>query len=1016
LAFLIGLIFAPALVNAQATQYYTDIQNNLSLARELFRNAKYNAAYREFEKIKDKADEKSEIASEAYYYMSLSALRSGHVTGEKMLANFLKDYADSPFANYATFYLGEYQYDKKRWQLVTKTLAGVDRDGLSESDRIKCGYMAGYSYMMTEENDLALNEFIMIKDKNHILAKPSLYYWAHINYLKGNYEDALEGFRQLEGDPRFSKVIPMYVSQIYYKQERYADVVGYIVPIINQVEEAYKPELAKIIGDSYFHLNRYTDALQFLEYYHETPGTKSREDNYIMAYCLYATQQFAKAVPFFEKSSKGNDLMAQNSFYHLADAYIQTGQKEKARISFEAASELEFDDKIREDALFNYAKLTYELSYSPFNETIKAFDKYITMYPNSERNTAAYQYLVEVFMVTKNYRDAISSIEKIKVRNTELNRAYQRVTFYRGLELFHNQAYEQAIENFDKSLRNNHTAPIYASTLFWKSEALYRIGDYNSAITGFTKFIQTPGASAVTEYYEAYYSLGYSYFKLEDYRQAGTAFRKYQAAMSGRRSNKVADVHNRIGDTYFIARDYQEAVRNYQQAFNMKIYDADYALYRMAFCSGLQRNQEAKIAQLRNLISSFPQSAYADDAHFELARSYERDAKYNEAKREYQVILDRYKESSYFPKALLQMGLVHYNLEDYSKSLEYYKQVAEQYGGTQEAQSALMGIKNCYIEMNNPEAYFTYANKLGNTSYVTTSEQDSLTYITAEKMFMAGDPDAINRLNRYLQQFPNGSFVLNTHFYLGEALYNNKRYTESLDHYLFVAKQPLNVFSEPALSKTSEMLFNAKRYTEALENFDRLGTISNNQWNKVKAMAGKMRCNYLLERYRDAIEAAGQLRKAEKNTDALIREAGYISAKSYYLLGNYDASLPLMTEAASESNTVQGAEANFLVADIYFRKQNLAGAEKQIMTFIDKGTSHQFWLAKSFLLLADIYIARKDDFQARHTLKSLSENYPVQDDGILKEAGARLVAIDSREKAEQEQQPGNPMQIDLNQQ
>ena len=33
---------------------------------------------------------------------------------------------------------------------------------------------------------------------------------------------------------------------------------------------------------------------------------------------------------------------------------------------------MDFDQSIKEDALFNYAKVTYELSYTPFNEAIRA--------------------------------------------------------------------------------------------------------------------------------------------------------------------------------------------------------------------------------------------------------------------------------------------------------------------------------------------------------------------------------------------------------------------------------------------------------------------------------------------------------------------------------------------------------------------------------------------------------------------------------------------------------------------
>lgn len=230
----------------------------------------------------------------------------------------------------------------------------------------------------------------------------------------------------------------------------------------------------------------------------------------------------------------------------------------------------------------------------------------------------------------------------------------------------------------------------------------------------------------------------------------------------------MADVYNRVGDTHFVSREYSEAVRNYQQAFSMKVYDADYSLYQMAYCSGLQRNEAGKISQLRSLVTSFPQSPYVDDAHYELGRSYEREGKFSDAKREYQAIIDKYRESTYYPKALLQMGLVNYNLSEYQNALKYYKQVAENYGGTQEAQAALMGIKNCYVEMNNVDAYFAYANTLGSGSVVTTSEQDSLTYYSAEKQFMANDPNAIAQLERYLKQFPDGSFVLNAHFYLGK--------------------------------------------------------------------------------------------------------------------------------------------------------------------------------------------------------------------------------------------------------
>jgi hypothetical protein len=79
LGFIPGLMLIVFSLHAQETRYFSDVQKEIVLGKELFKGAKYNAAYRQFEKIREMADEKSEISSEAYYYMALSALRSEHV-------------------------------------------------------------------------------------------------------------------------------------------------------------------------------------------------------------------------------------------------------------------------------------------------------------------------------------------------------------------------------------------------------------------------------------------------------------------------------------------------------------------------------------------------------------------------------------------------------------------------------------------------------------------------------------------------------------------------------------------------------------------------------------------------------------------------------------------------------------------------------------------------------------------------------------------------------------------------
>jgi len=93
---------------------------------------------------------------------------------------------------------------------------------------------------------------------------------------------------------------------------------------------------------------------------------------------------------------------------------------------------------------------------------------------------------------------------------------------------------------------------------------------------------------------------------------------------------------------------------------------------------------------------------------------------------------------------------------------------------------------------------------------------------------------------------------------------------------------------------------------------------------------------------------------------------------------------------AKEVQSEEGAEARFLLADLLYRTHKVDEAEKRINEFIEMSSPHHFWLGKSFILLADIFVDKKDLFQARYTLQSVVDNYGVKDDGILETAKVKL--------------------------
>jgi TolA-binding protein len=198
--------------------------------------------------------------------------------------------------------------------------------------------------------------------------------------------------------------------------------------------------------------------------------------------------------------------------------------------------------------------------------------------------------------------------------------------------------------------------------------------------------------------------------------------------------------------------------------------------------------------------------------------------------------------------------------------------------------------------------------------------------------------------------------------------------------------------------------------------FNRLENIANGKWNILRANVGQMRCYLKLNNYENAIAAAGKVKKLEVANEAMIREASYTEGKSYYQLNNLDKAMAGLKSVAADVKYEQGAEAKYLISEIYYREKNIQKAEDEIMDFISKNTPYQYWLGKSFLLLADIYQSKGDQFQAKHTLKSMIENYNSDDDGIKADAAKKLLIIENEEKSEQQKAIDSSFQIKIKEQ
>ena len=996
---IIGFLFAFIIHGISQVSFSgDDIRSEFSMAMDLFTKEKYAAAIRLFDSYLAKEDESRQILlSEAEYYAALSSLRLFNPDSEFRMIIYMAKHPESPKINEARLALGDYFYQNKSYRKACDYYETVNRQDLNSGKLPEYFFRYGYSLYIRGDKAKALIMFSEIKDIDTEYTAPAVYYSSHIAYEQKMYQTALEGFIKLKDDETFGAIVPFYIAQIMYMNKDYDGILGIAPDLLKSVPKERAPEIYRFIGDAYYNKGNYKEASSYLEKYNAGTKTSGREDKYQLGYCYYKSGEFDKAIKTLLETGAKSDVLSQNIWFVLGDCYLKKGDKKRAQFAFGQSAKLDFDRKLKEESLLNFAKLSYETSTSPFGEAIAAFQEYIELYPGSDNIEEAYNYLVATFTEMKNYKAALTALDKIKSKDSRLEAAYQRVAFFRGLELFKNMEIKQAADLFNKSLKyEKYDSEIRARAIYWRAEAEYRLGQFEDAKIDYEFFVGIPGASRLSEYNMIRYNLGYAYFNLKDYGNALTHFRTFESGSANIKPEVLMDTKLRIADCYFITTNYQQAISYYDKIIENGKTDADYALYQKGFCLGLTHNQKGKAEVLTLLNTKYPASSYVPNSLYERGRAYLVLEEYRQGETDFINIIANYQSSPFVPRAIVQLGLLYYNQGENEKSVAQFKKVIENYKSTPEARYALTGLKNTYVEMNDVESYFAYVKSLGYGD-VNIAEKDSLLYMSGENLYISGKCDRASEVFRnYLREFQTGSFRLNAQFYLAECLRSSGNKDEALSLYHEVIRFPNNQFMEQSLIAASAILYDNEEFSQAYDYFERLEKVTTSEENKLLALRGELRSSYQEGDAQKSIKAADRIRKTSNIPEELMRDAIFISAKAHYSLIEFDKALADFRKTATEAVSSEGAESKYRVAEILFMKGSIEESEKVVTQFISQNSPHQYWMAKMFLLLADIGIKKGDNLQARATLQSLKEYYTISDDGILDEVKLKLSSLEDK--------------------
>ncbi|MDQ6609048.1 MAG: tetratricopeptide repeat protein [Bacteroidota bacterium] len=576
---------------------------------------------------------------------------------------------------------------------------------------------------------------------------------------------------------------------------------------------------------------------------------------------------------------------------------------------------------------------------------------------------------------TNNYRDALTILEGIKNPTPAVKRFLPRILYGRATELINDGRLSEADALLDRALKDPNNASVLPLINFWKGELAYRSNRIDDAIRYYNAYLSA-GAPTSGEANErsVKYNLGYTYYRKENYAVANTFFEPLSRNAALNSDPITQDAYIRTADVAYMGRNFSQAKTMYDKVINYSWPSEDYATFQKAMISGINNSTE-KVSLMSNLIRKFPQSTLVADANMEIANTYLAEERFREAIPFLNNIINATGgNNSLKPQAYLKSGIAYYNANDNEKAIAQYKQLLTNYPNSPEADDALDNLKTLYIEQGKPGEFADVARQVGRP--ISAGAEDSLTFAAAQIQYENNNMNAaLDAMTTYLQRFPNGSKAANAYFFRGEIYNSRKDYNNAIANYSEVAKRAPNTHAETSILQAARLtFFELKNYPEAERYYAQLKQITSSQENRLEAMRGLLRSQYLQKKWSDAVGNAKDLmaQKGASSDDKSL--ANMAIGKSAQIAGQYDVALNSFKAVVAVNKAELGAEARYEVANTWFMTDRFSDAEKAAFEVVNKSGSYDYWVTKAYILLGDIYFRQKDYFNAKATYQSIVQN------------------------------------------
>jgi len=193
-------------------------------------------------------------------------VRLNQQNADQLVENFVKEYPTSTKRNTAFVDVADYYFENSKYAYARKWYDKVDEDALGKKEREKFYFNNGYTAFSTKQYKDAKKYLSRVEDSGEF-GSQAKYYIGFMAYEGDDYDRANDYFEQVSDQERYKEKLSYYQADLNFKLGKFDKAIELAKDRLETSDADEVSELSKIIGESYFNLEKYNEAIPYLTEY-----------------------------------------------------------------------------------------------------------------------------------------------------------------------------------------------------------------------------------------------------------------------------------------------------------------------------------------------------------------------------------------------------------------------------------------------------------------------------------------------------------------------------------------------------------------------------------------------------------------------------------------------------------------------------------------------------------------------------------------------------------------------------